>query len=181
MKKPKFENRKIVANNKYWNVYQSDFIDSKNRKWNVITLKSTKQWDWSFILALTKDSKIILNKDYKFWANEFIYTLPSGFIEKWLSGKENILNELKEETWFVSDSEVIELGKTMQNWYIEWYNQLFFVKDCYKKYEQKTHEWEEIETFLVSIEEFEKMLNENKILDPYSEITYYRAKKLLGI
>lgn len=66
----------------------------------------------------------------------------------------------------------------MQNWYIKWYNQLYFTKNCYKKYEQKTHEWEEIETFLVTIEEFEKMLNNNEILDPYSEIAYYRAKIL---
>ena len=179
MDKLKFENRKIVASNKYWNVCQSDFTDSKNRKWNIITLKSTKQWDWSFILALTRDNKIILNKDYKFWPDDFIYSFPSWFIEKWVSWKENILNELREETWFISDSEVIELWKTMQNWYIEWYNQLFFVRECYKKYEPETHEWEEIETFLVSIGEFEKMLNENKVLDPYSEITFYRAKKLI--
>jgi hypothetical protein len=30
----------------------------------------------------------------------------------------------------------------------------------------------------VTIEEFEKMLLENKILDPYSEIAFYRAKHL---
>ena len=178
MKKPDFFNKKIVASNKYWNVYQSDFIDSQKRKGNVITMKSTKQWDWSFILALTKENKIILNRDYKFWPDDFIYTLPSWFIEKWLSWKVNILNELKEETGFVTDSNVIELWKTMQNGYIDWYNQLFLVKNCYKKYEQKTHEWEEIETNLVTIEEFENMLKNNEILDPYSEITFYRAKML---
>jgi hypothetical protein len=32
MKKPEFYNKRIVANNKYWNVFQSDFIDSENRK-----------------------------------------------------------------------------------------------------------------------------------------------------
>jgi hypothetical protein len=29
MEKPKFSNERIVAKNKYWEVYQKDFIDTK--------------------------------------------------------------------------------------------------------------------------------------------------------
>ena len=176
MQKPKFSNIEIVAENKYWKVTQKDFIDSQKRKWNVITMKSTKQWNGSLILALTQDNKIILNKDYKFWPDDFIYTLPSWFIEKWLTAEENIKSELLEETWYTNSSEIISLWKTMQNWYIDWYNELFFTTWCRKTHEVKTHEWEEIETHLVTFSDFEEMLHNNKILDPYSEICYYRAK-----
>ena len=95
MKKPTFSNEEIVAQNKYWKVIQKDFIDSKKRKWNVITMKSTKNWNWSFILALTKDNKIILIKEYKFWLDDFIYTFPSWFIEEWLNWKENIKKRIR--------------------------------------------------------------------------------------
>ncbi len=177
MKKPRFYNKIVAAKNKYWNIFQSDFEDSQWRVWNVITMKSTKQWDWSFILAFTIDNKIILNRDYKFWPDEFIYTLPSWFIEKWFTWKEAVLEELKEETWYTTTSKVMDLWKTMQNWYIDWYNQLFYTTWCTKTDDVKTHEWEEIETSLVTIEQFEEMLNRNLILDPYSEICYYRAKE----
>ena len=177
MQKPIFSNKRIVAENKYWQVTQKDFIDSQERKWNVITMKSTKQWNGSFILALTQDNQIILNKDYKFWPDDFIYTLPSWFIEKWLTAEENILLELKEETWFTTSDKVIYLWKTIQNWYIFGYNQLYMTTGCKKTDEVETHEWEEIETTLVTIKEFEEMLWKNIILDTYSENCYYRAKE----
>ena len=178
MKKPIFSNEEVKVQNKYWTVIQKDFVDSQNRKWNVITMKSSKQGWWTLILALTQDNKIILNKDYKFWPDDFMYTLPWWFVEKWLLPSENIKKELEEETWFSTDSEIISLWKTMQNWYISWYNELFFTKDCYKIWDTKTHEWEEIKNYLVSIEEFEKMLLNNEILDPYSEVCFYRVKNL---
>ncbi len=177
LQKPKFYNKIIATSNKYWNVFKSDFEDSQWRIWNVITLKSKKHWDWSFILAFTRDKKIILNRDYKFWPDDFIYTLPSWFIERSLWWEENILNELQEETWYTTNGEVISLWKTMQNWYIDWYNQLYFTTGCTKTHNINTHEWEEIETFLATIDEFENMLLKYEILDPYSEICYYRAKE----
>lgn len=178
MQKPIFTNEIIAAQNKYWLIFQKDFIDSQDRKWNVITMKSTKSWNWSFVLALTKDQKIILNKEYKFWPDDFIYNFPSWFIEKWLSWEENIKNELQEESGYTTDEKIVYLWKTMINWYIYWYNKLYFTFNCYNNHTLNTHEWEEIESTFPSIEEFEQMLSRNEILDPYSEITYYRAKKL---
>lgn len=178
MKKLIFSNEKIVAENKYLRAIQKDFIDSKNRKWNAIMLESVKSWNWSFILALTKDNKIILNKEYKFWPDEFIYNFPSWHIAIWLTWKENIKKELKEESWYTTDNEIIYLWKTIQNWYIGWYNELYFTTWCYKIQEQDTHEWEEIENYFISIQDFEKMLDNNEILDTYTENCYYRAKKI---
>lgn len=179
MKKPIFSNEKITTKNHALYVKQRDFIDSHNRKGNIITLHANNELDWWFILALTKDNKIILNKEYKFWPDSFEYNFPWGHLKKWFSDIENIKRELEEETWYTTDNEIIYLWDCFRNGYMSWKNKLFFTKWCYKIWEQNTHEWEEIYNYFIDISDFDQMLENNEILDPYTEICYNRAKKYL--
>lgn len=135
MKKPIFSNKKIVVKNLYWEVVQRDFIDSVWRKWDIITMNSVKSWDGCIVLALTSDKKIILNKEYKFWPDEFQFVSPAGFVEKDYDIIDNVKNELNEETWYTTKSEIISLGAYNQNNYISWKKYLFYTTNCYKKWE----------------------------------------------
>ena len=176
MQKPVFSNKKITSENKYLRTVQRDFIDTQGRRWNIITLEGVN-WRWgSLIFALTKDNKVVLNKEYKFWPDKFIYTFPSWWIDEDIDAQ-NALKELEEETGYSSDEEIHFVWETIQNWYIVWINKLFFVKNCYKKYDINTHEWEEIETLLVSLDDFYTMIIEWKILDPYTLVSYFLVKE----
>lgn len=176
MQKPIFSNKKITSSNKYLKSIQRDFIDSQGRKGNIITLEWINGKWGTFILAITKDKKIILNKEYKFWPDDFIYTFPSWWIDE-SDDKKNALKELEEETWYTSDENIEYIWETIQNWYITWLNKLFFVKDCYKKSAAETHEWEEIETIFVDLEDFSKMVLRWEILDSYTLVNYFLVKE----
>lgn len=176
MKKPIFSNRKITSENKYLRTIQRDFIDTQGRKGNIITMEWVNGKWGSFIFALTKDNKVILNKEYKFWPDDFIYTFPSGWIDI-DDEKKNALNELEEETGFSTDWDIQYLGEVIQNGYMVWMNKFFFAKNCYKKQAVNTHAWEEISVELIDLETFHAMVLENKILDPYTLVNYFIAKE----
>lgn len=176
MKKPTFSNKRITSENKYLRTIQRDFIDSQWRGWNIITLEWVNWKWWSFIFALTNDKKVILNKEYKFWPDKFIYTFPSWWIDG-ESDEKNALNELEEETWYSSDEKIIYIWETIQNWYIVWINKLFFVKNCYKKLKENTHEWEEISVEFLEIEKLHDMVINWKIIDPYTLVNYFLVKE----
>jgi len=92
----------IVYENPWISVRHDNVITpgGNNGVYGVVTSKK----NGLRIIAITEDSKIILNREYRYGIDKFSYELPAGGIE----ADENALvcaqRELKEETGFTADS-----------------------------------------------------------------------------
>lgn len=132
--------------------------------------------DATMIFAMTEDRQIILNKEYRYGPDDFLYTFQAGIIE-WESVAENAMKELEEETGYSSDEAPVFMWDTYRDGYIHGQMKFFFVKNCYQKWEQDTHEGEEIEVKLVNLETFQTMLTDGEIVDPFTLVNYFLVKE----
>lgn len=168
--------KKLIIDNWFRKIFQT-FFEKDGEKGSVITMENSKSIDSICILPLTKNKEVIYLREYKFWPWEFQFGLPAWALEK----KENLFEasnrELLEETWYYA-KKIIPLGKYNHNNYINWKIYIFVWIDCEEIQKQNIQDLEDIQVFKTSIENFEKMLDNNEIFCPWSEITFLRAKKL---
>ncbi|HSK72812.1 MAG TPA: NUDIX hydrolase, partial [Pyrinomonadaceae bacterium] len=119
--------------------------------------------DWVNIIALTKDKQVVLIKQYRQGAEDFILEIPGGMIDENESPEATAKRELLEETGFLA-REMIFIGKTRPNPAIQ-NNTLFhfLAADCEKSAETSFDEHENIETKLVSLDEIENLIASGKV------------------
>ena len=58
---------------------------------------------WVLVYCLTKEGKVILNRQYKHGAQEVVMELPGGMVEESESPEEGAKRELEEETGYVME------------------------------------------------------------------------------
>ena len=116
---------------------------------------------WVNVVALTKDRKVILEKQYRHGVGQVMLEIPAGVMEE---NDESPLQaaqrELLEETGYTSQR-FIEVGKVYAN--PATHNNLtysFLALDVEKVGQQHLDETEEIEVFLVPLDELVSMAKE---------------------
>jgi len=129
-----------------------------------------------FIFPITKEKEIIYLEEYRFWPWKFMKMFPAGWIWKSKTTKDAAERELFEETWYKA-SKIFFLWNYIHNGYIAWSIDLYFWIDCEKVWEQKLENIEEIKVLKSSIENFNFMIENNKIECPWIEIAFRRAKE----
>ncbi len=106
--------------------------------------------DWVSIMV-EKDGKLLVEKQFRYGANDFIEEFPCGMVEKGEDPLDAIVRELVEETgiWLIDKTEVVKLGQTnpnpafMTNMMHYYYVNLDIAK--YQQVGQKLDEHEELE------------------------------------
>ncbi len=155
------------------------FLDHKNQETDFFFLDTG---DWATILAVTKDNKVIMTRQYKQGADGFVNELPAGIVEK--SDKnpaQAIKRELLEETGY-------EAGKVIPLGFV-WANSrssrsrahCFLAKDCEKIKEPKLDEDEQLETYEIGLNDFIVKILNTEILNWDAYIITIRALKHLGL
>src|SRR5580658_3516678 len=119
--------------------------------------------DWVMAVALTTDGKFILERQYRHAAGVTCIELPGGCVDKTDASLEAALRrELLEETGYVFEA-VESLGKvcanpsTNSNW-----AHLYLATGGELVQQQALDHNEEIEVYLVSLEELKYLLRENR-------------------
>jgi ADP-ribose pyrophosphatase len=115
------------------------------------------------VLALTKDDKVILAKQFRPGPNEIILELPGGGIEEGETPEQAIERELLEETGYRGKVRLVTDAldcaySTMQRY-------CFVATDCEKIAEPQNTNSEICETILLSLDEFRKLLQSGKMTD----------------
>ncbi|MEO1263119.1 MAG: NUDIX hydrolase [Bacteroidota bacterium] len=130
-------------------------------------------------LAITKDNKVLLNREYRHGTGKVKLELPSGTVDANETPEDAIKRELLEETGYVFD-EIILTSKVSPN--PSNHTNLaysFLAVGGEKKAEQKLDISELIENVLVSVEEFERMLENNEFENAmHVASAFYGLKKL---
>lgn len=134
------------------------------------------------IFAVTTDKKILIVIQPRVplpTDNKINIELPAGYIEPTETSIEAALRELEEETGYTSsDITLIDSYYTSLGFNGERID-LLLALDCIKVGEQKLDKDEFVYYELVSLEEFEHLLNNNYIMDANARIGYYRYLEYL--
>lgn len=132
--------------------------------------------EWVAAVALTKDGKIVIERQYRHALGTTMYEIPGGCVDPEDNDLESaIKRELLEETGYVFD-EFEYLGKISANPSTN--NNLlhmFLAKGGERKKEQALDENEDIEIHLMSIEEVKTLLANNEILQSMHATTLFYA------
>lgn len=145
-------------------------------------LKKTGPGNAVCIFAVTTDKKILIVIQPRTSLpndNKINIELPAGYLEEKETSLEAGLRELEEETGYTSnditlvDSYYTSLGFSGER------IDLLLALDCIKFSEQHLDKDEVVHYELVSLEEFEYLLNHNYIMDANARIGYYRYLEYL--
>jgi ADP-ribose pyrophosphatase len=105
------------------------------------------------VLALTKDKKVILARQFRPGPMEILDELPGGGFEPHESGLEGIQREFLEETGY-KVGKIVSLGKVTRCAYSTVDKEIFVATGCEKVQEPELEEGEFVEVVLKSLPEF---------------------------
>lgn len=160
--------KKIIENIEYDNEYRKVVIKKfQIKNWKNHDLIITWQ-KWinisTMVIPITEDWKIIYEKEFRYWIEDFVYNFPVWSLEENLWEIENVKKELKEETWY-SSNEIEYLWETIVWYYDDWIVKYYIARNC-KKWKQNLEDGEYIEIIEESIEDFKKTIKSWKINCP---------------
>lgn len=115
------------------------------------------------IVALTKDTHVILARQFRPGPNEILLELPGGGIEAGETPKQAIERELLEETGYRGTAQLIT--ECLDCAYSTMRRYCFVATECEKAAEPKNTTSEITEPILLSIPEFRNLLKSGKITD----------------
>ncbi|MGM0378957.1 MAG: NUDIX hydrolase [Bacillota bacterium] len=112
MPKLNIERINKIKKNKYLNAFEIEYLDKSNnlRKWEMVSrgslkrlkkeiIENKKYTDGVMVFAANKNKdKVVLLKEYRVTAGEYIYALPAGLQDENESVKITSKREFKEET-----------------------------------------------------------------------------------
>jgi ADP-ribose pyrophosphatase len=115
------------------------------------------------VLALTKDRKVILARQFRPGPNEIVLELPGGRTEEGETLEQAIERELLEETGYQGKAKFVT--EVLDCAYSTMRRQCFVATDCEKVAEPKNTSSEICETVLLSLDEFRNLLRSGKMTD----------------
>lgn len=137
--------------------------------------------EWVAALALTKDGKVIMVRQYRHALGETIMELPGGCVDASDASYEDaIARELLEETGYRFDK-IEYLCKTSANPSTN--NNLlraYLATGGEKVTEQKLDDGEDIEVHLLSIDEVKQLIRENKLMQSMHTTALFFGLEKLG-
>ncbi|MCM3610895.1 NUDIX hydrolase [Planococcus sp. MERTA32b] len=134
------------------------------------------------ILAITPEKKIIMVEQYRKALERSIIEIPAGKLEKGESPETTAMRELEEETGYTADSlELIQSFSTSPGFADEVIH--LFLAEGLRNAESGAalDDDEFVELMEVSIEEAEKMMQDNRIFDAKTAFAVLWAKQRLSI
>jgi 8-oxo-dGTP pyrophosphatase MutT (NUDIX family) len=162
--------------NKKWklldkkNVFDSKWLSIEDRSYELPDGKIVEGYyhlnrpDYVLILAVDKDKRIVVEKQYRRGVDDFVYELPAGWINKEETPLDAAKRELLEETGFIGiGNKVFEIYPQPGFCSMKAYVVILKIQD--RKVEEKLEEDEALSYGLVDVDKIKKMIADNKIKD----------------
>lgn len=173
---PKKISQKTVVHNPYLKVMEKKFLESNWKQSSfLIMAHNKKQSEATFVLPVTEYGTMIYLQEFRYGPEKVIINFPVGMLEDNISPIENVKRELYEETGYMSDNIEFLWESIIEN-YFEGRILYFIAKNCKKCGMQKLECGENIQVCETSIDEFEKMIIDGKVLSSKSAFCFYLAK-----
>lgn len=143
-----------------WKILESKYIRPRFRT-DTVELPSGKVFEpivfefrsWANVLAMTKDEKVVVIRQYRHGVQKVLCEFPGGVVEDGEDPMQGAKRELLEETGYASPN-LIEVGMFYPNPALQSNSMYFFLAlDAEKVDGQHLDEAEDIEVHLVSMDE----------------------------
>jgi ADP-ribose pyrophosphatase len=128
------------------------------------------------VVALTKDNRVIVTKQFRPGPDEILLELPGGGVGGDETPEEAVERELLEETGYRGNIQFV--GKIFHDAYSTNVRHCFVATECEKVADQNLDENEQIEVVLLTLPEFRELLRSGKMTDVESG---YRGMDFLGL
>lgn len=115
------------------------------------------------VLAITKDNKVIVVKQYRPGPEEILQELPGGYVDPNEEPEKTIERELLEETGYKGKVQLVTT--CFDDAYSTMNRYCFVATECEKVGEPRTGEYEFVEPALLSMEDFRNLLRSGKMTD----------------
>lgn len=177
MHKWKCKKSKIILKNKFFKV-REDVVELPTKKYRKWVYWDTN--DSTMVIGITSDKKLIMIKQYRYLANNFVIEFPAGGLHDGEKIKNGAKREFEEETGFKCDS-LIKLGS-----FYETYGQLnrqihiFFSNKITASKQNLDSDEEGDENIKVKLIDFNKtvdLVRNNKILATSSSLAILLLKE----
>ncbi len=109
------------------------------------------------VIAITKDKKVIVSKQYRAGPEKLMCDVPGGFVDKNESPEEAMRRELREETGYTSEEEAIFLGEYHRDSYLNVVSYAYLLTGCTVTAQQNLEEYESVKVVLFDVNEFIEM------------------------
>lgn len=170
MKKYKTIRSKIIFKNKFMSLTEDDIVPISLGKRKISRATKISRFyrfdfsDWVNVIAIDKNDKILMIKQWRHGISKFTYEIPGGTMDV---GEKNPLKaakrELAEETGYTS-KQWIKLGTCHPNPAVQKNKMHFFLAlDAEKTCEVNFDDDEDIDTYLFSKPRVKEMLAQGKI------------------
>lgn len=103
------------------------------------------------IIALTRDRKVVIAKQFRPGPEKVLYELPGGMVDPGETPLEAAKRELREETGYECQDEPVFLGTACRDAYKNEIDNYFLALDCIKVAEQRLESTEFIEVVEIAI------------------------------
>ncbi len=173
MEKPKVISSEIVYRGKVFSVYREKFATSKG----IAEIEVVRHKGAVAVLPILNNGDIILEKQFRYSVNDFLYEVPAGTLEENEPPEVCAKRELLEETGYQADTLSYITYILMSPGYVDEKIYLYVARVS-KKTEAKLEKDEIIETETHSADEAIKMIKEGKIIDAKTISLILLAKSL---
>lgn len=137
--------------------------------------------DWVNAVVLTEDEEIILVEQYRHPGNDFYLEIPAGKVEEGESYEEAIRREIREETGYGSEQELIHLGEFMVNPATQTNKVITFLMLGAKRiHEQDLDEAEVLEVKALPFDNMREMILKKEITQLFTVTAYHLAKSVIS-
>ena len=139
-------------------VVEKKFVDQKGNTSSYTTIGHENSRSVATI-AVTKDHKIIIARQFRPGPEKVMDELPGGGVENGEEYSEAARRELSEETGYKSDDSIVYLGDAYKDGYANGITHYFLLKNCYQECDTHNEEGEVTEPHEISIT---KLINNAK-------------------
>lgn len=117
------------------------------------------------VIAITKDNKVVVAKQYRPGPEKVMYELPGGFVDENETPEHAMRRELREETGYESSDEAVYLGEYHKDSYLNVVAHAYLLTGCTLTTEQSVEEGEYIDVELIDISELIKIAKQDGLTD----------------
>jgi len=169
-------NTKTVLENSHWSYCIDDFSIGENYKSEYHYVHTNGS---SLIIPVLENNKLLMVEQYRYLNRKASLEFPCGSIEKGLSPIENAQKELREETGFFSN-EMSLIGEfSPYTGASDEICSVFIGKNLTKQPLPKDPTEIDIKVIELSVNEIEKLMNENKIWDGLTLAAWTLSKNFI--
>jgi 8-oxo-dGTP pyrophosphatase MutT (NUDIX family) len=171
---------------KPWKVLKSSYVRSRFRidqcelpSGYILNATIMEFREWANVVALTRNREVVLVKQYRHGIKDFLLELPGGIVEDGEAPLVGAQRELLEETGYAS-SNVVETGWLYPNPALQTNKVHSFIAfDAELSSTQDLDDGEEIEVYLVPLEELKSLAASGQFLHALHVAVLFQALSYL--